>query len=226
MSNEVILLLSAIADIVLVFLVARFNPQRLFSTIVINLLLVTVFGAKIATFFGFTTNVGNVFYACAFLATHFILERNRSREAYSSIWINSLFVVGFVFFSQMILCLHGVSSQVALSDAFSVVFSFSPRIMTASLIAFVFAQYVNIRLYESMNVRHKGKWLFLRSNGANMIAQFIDSCIFFSIAFPDMSGMILVQAILAGWVIKSFVVLLGTPVLYIDRFFLRKHDTA
>ena len=62
-----------------------------------------------------------------------------------------------------------------------------------------------------------------RSNGANVLSQLVDSMIFFSIAFFDLpSGQLLIQAIIAGWPVKTAVVAAGTPLLYINAFLDRK----
>jgi uncharacterized integral membrane protein (TIGR00697 family) len=223
MTNECLLFISAGIDIVFVFCVARFLPQRLFGAVVLNLLLISIFGSKMVPFFNITTNAGNVFYACIFLATYFLLERNSVKSTYSVITVGILSVIFFTLLSQIVLHFSVVSGQETLSQAFFTVFSPSPRIVCASLIAYTFAQYINIRIYSYLQNRFKGSYLFLRSNGANIVAQLVDSCIFFSIAFVDVSGTVLLQAIISGWLIKIFVVFLGTPFLYIDAYFLKKH---
>lgn len=222
MANELLLIISALADIVLVFIVARAQPQRLFGTIVLNLILITIFGGKLISLFGYSTNVGNVFYACVFLATHFLLERRDKKDVYPVIWFGIVSVLFFTLVSQLAVSFSSAVPGDPLSEAMRTVFSLSPRIAFASLIAYAFAQFVNIYLYDWIKAKTKGRLLCLRSNGANVVAQFVDSCLFFTIAFIDLPGSILIQAILVGWAVKTFVVLLGSPLLYLDRYLSKK----
>lgn len=222
MVNEQLLVLLAIVDLCLVFVAARFGMKWLVGTIVMNLLLVTIFGAKLISVFGLVTNAGNVFYACVFFATHFILERGRREEGIGTIWLGSV-IVGF-FLAMAVISVEFISYVPgdAVQTAMKTLFEVSPRIALASILAYVFAQYVNVHLYTWICEHTQGKFLWLRSNAANIVGQLVDSCLFFTIAFLDMAGPALVQAIFAGWLVKSIVVLLGTPLLYLDTFLTRR----
>jgi uncharacterized integral membrane protein (TIGR00697 family) len=222
MSSELLLLTIALIDIIFVFIVARSQPLRLFGVIVINLILITIFGAKMVNVFGLTTNIGNVFYACAFLATHFLLLRKNKKDLYNIIWIGALSVIFFTALSQITVLISSPIVGDPVSDHMKALFALSPRIVLASLTGYIFAQFINIYIFDWISVRFKNKYLWLQSNGANIISQFVDSCLFFTIAMIDVSGVVLVQAIIAGWLIKIVVVVLGTPFLYLDKYFINK----
>lgn len=218
MTNEVLLVISALADICMVFVAARVGSKRLFGTIALNLILISIFGAKLITIFGFTTNVGNVFYACVFLATHFLLERQTKKEIYQTIWFGVAAVAFFLLLSQFAVHFVSVTPGDATDNAIRTLFTLSPRVALASMVAYVFAQYVNISVYSWFKARMDGRCPWLRSNAANIVGQLVDSCIFFTIAFIDLPGNALIQAILVGWAVKTFVVLLGAPFLCLDRY--------
>lgn len=222
MFNELLFIFSLITSVLFVFFAARLGINWLLGVVVVNLVLVGIFGAKLFTVFGLTTNVGNVFYACVFLATHFILERYGKREGLKTIWVGVGFVLFFVVMSQFATKFVGLPLSEGANEAISTLFAFSIRVIFASILAFIFAQYVNISLYEWLKARTHGKFLWLRSNGANIVAQLVDSLLFFSIAFFDLPGPLLVQTILVGWLFKTVVVSIGTPFLYIDSYLERK----
>ena len=115
-----------------------------------------------------------------------------------------------------------VPTRIPINSASATLFSFSPRVIIASILAYIFAQYVNIFIYEWLKARTGEKFLWLRSNGANIVSQLVDSLLFFSIAFFDLPGPLLVQTILVGWFLKTLVVSMGTPFLYIDAYLERK----
>ena len=222
MSNELILFISAAVTVSMVFVAARLGTKWLFGIVGLNLILINIFGSKLIEVFGFVTNAGNIFYACAFLATHFLLERRDVRYARQTILFGVGTVIAFVALSQLAVALLGAPSGEGTQNALQTVFSFSPRIAIASMLAYIFAQHVNISLYAWLKVKTKDRWLWVESNGANIIAQLVDSSLFFTIAFLDLPGDTLLQAIVVGWVIKSFVVMLGVPFLYFDRYLVRR----
>ncbi len=222
MPNEVFFLFSALVDILFIWFATRRGIEWLLGTVIVNLILVGIFGAKLITIFGLSTNAGNVFYACVFLATHFILERHGKQKGMKTIWYGGIFVLFFGVMSQLATYSIGVSLSAGVNSAIFTLFSFSLRVTLASLTAFIFAQYVNISIYEWLKVETHGKFLWLRSNGASIIAQLVDSLLFFSIAFFDLPGPLLVQMILVGWLVKTAVVSMGTPFLYIDAYLERK----
>jgi uncharacterized integral membrane protein (TIGR00697 family) len=222
MINELLLMVITIIDTLLIFLLARAESPRLFGTIALNLILVTIFGGQMITVFGLTTNVGNVFYAHVFLATYFLLERSNKKNIYQTIWFGAVSVFVFLVLSELTRWFTSANPGSAIDAALHVIFTVSPRIALGSIIAYVFAQYINIKIYTFLQQKWTHIHIGFRSNISNVIAQFADCCIFFSIAFIDLSGTALIQAIFAGWIIKSLVVCIATPFLYVDRCLLDK----
>src|SRR3989344_4434916 len=165
MSNEALFVLSALIDILFILVAARRGTTWLYGTIILNLVLVTIFGAKLITVFGLATNAGNVFYACVFLATHFILERHGRQEGVKTV----LFGVGLMVLFTLMAQLATAFSESVPGDV--AVMSFPLRITFASILAYVFAQRINIAVYDWLKRRTHGKLLWLRSNGANIVGQ-------------------------------------------------------
>jgi uncharacterized integral membrane protein (TIGR00697 family) len=187
MSNEALLLVSVLIDISVVFLAARLGAEWLYGTIISNLILIGVFGAKLVMFGVFATNVGNVFYACVFLATHFLLEQSGRKAGMKTIWFGVYFLASFTMLAQIATHYKGMPASDAVNTAITTLFAFSPRIIFASMLAYIFAQYINISVYEWIKTKTGGKALWLRSNGANVLAQLVDSSIFFSLSLRDAS---------------------------------------
>lgn len=221
-SNELLFLLATFVELGVVFIAARLGREWLLGTVAVNLILIGIFGAKIISVFGFVTNVGNVFYACVFLATYFLIEQFGKKLARQTIWFGAGLILFFSLMSQIAVNYNGSSLSDTINGASTTLFSFSPRIIIASILAYTFAQYVNIAVFSWIRERTNEKFLWLRSNGANIVSQLLDSMLFFSIAFFDLSGPLLIQAILTGWFLKSLVVLVGTPFLYIEAYLERK----
>lgn len=217
MTNELLFVLTSVVDLSLILIAFRLGKSWLFALLAINLILVSIFGAKLTEIFGFITNAGNVFYAAVFLATHLLIEHYGKKEGYRTIGIGLLSAILFITMSQLTLLFSTSSESASANDAMQVLFKGTPRIALASMIAYFFAQIVNITLYNFLKNMTGGKLLWFRDNLSNIVAQFIDSCIFFSIAFYGiLSNDILFQSIFAGYLIKLIVGLLGTPFLYLS----------
>ncbi len=224
MSNESLFIICTLANILFVLFSARGGRSWLFGSIAINFVLANIFGSKLITIFGLTIGAGNMFYASIFLATHFIFERYGKHEALKTIWYGVGFMVFFTIMAQGAVKFAGFSTDDVLSDAMITLFSFLPRVVLGSILAYIFAQYLNIVMYDWIGKMTRGKFLWLRTNGANIVSQCLDSAIFFSIAFFDLPGPILVQVIFAGVSIKVLVIAMGTPFLYIDNYFKQQHE--
>ncbi len=217
MTNISLLFIAAVIDLTVVFIAYRSGTKWLYATIIINLLLVSVFGTKLISVFGFITNAANVFYACSFFAVHLLLENKKDKEAVGTIWFGVAFIVFFLAMALLIIRLSSFSSTDPVSGALAFLFPLSVRIIMASLIAYVFSQYLNIKIYRYLSKKYNGKHLWFRSGLANIIAQLLDSSLFFTIAFIDLPVDSLMQAIFVSLIIKSLVVSMGTPYLYMSR---------
>jgi hypothetical protein len=222
MSNELIFIVSALIDILFVFFVARRGADWLFGSIIVNLILIGIFGAKLVAFFGIITNVGNVFYACVFLATYFLLEKHGRRMGIMTVWLGLSFSVFFIVLSQLAAESTGLSQSKEVNDAITTLFTFAPRVVLASVIAYVFAQLINIKIYEWIKIRTKERFLWIRAGSATVISQLVDSLLFFTIVFFDLPGPLLIQTILVGWFVKTLVVSTGIPFLYLDAYLERR----
>ncbi|MBP9711937.1 MAG: queuosine precursor transporter [Candidatus Pacebacteria bacterium] len=218
MLNEILVLMLIILDILFIFFASRRSMEWLLGSILVNLLLVGVFGAKLISVFGFVTNIGNIFYASAFLATHFLVEKHGKKIGLQTIWDGVVFILFFNIMSQIAAKLSGLNDSSVVNNAISTLFSFSVRIVIASILGYIFAQFININLYEWLKTHTNGKHLWLRSTGANIVSQLADSMLFFSIAFFDLSGPLLLELILTGWLLKIFTGIVGLPLLYYGNY--------
>ncbi len=214
MTNELLFLVTALA----IFAFVRFcfiqGRRWLQASIVINLILITVFGAKLVTIFGAVTNVGNVFYAMVFFATQLIVEHYGKREARRSILLGASSIVFFIAIGQLTVSYEGIAASSAANDAMAALFKFTPRLALASITAYVFAQSVNIWVYAYMRRTYRPQ-IWIRSASASASGQLIDSVIFFTIAFAGvLPTPILIQSMLTGFAVKFLIGVGSIPFLY------------
>ena len=172
----------------------------------------------------FELSVGILPYPITFLVTDLISEIYGQKKA------NQVVVAGIFasFFSLFIIL---ISSYVpALDDSpiddvvFSKVFSFSGIAVLSSMLAYLFAQFIDIKIYHFWKKLTYCKMLWLRNNFSTFSSQIIDTttvvgllCYFEVIDWSNFAGFVI-----SGVVFKIFIAFLDTPLLYMFVYFFRK----
>lgn len=178
-------------------------------------------------FFGvytFEISVGILPYPITFLITDIISEIFGKRKA------NQIVTAGIFasFFSLLIVYTAGKVPATAWSpinnEIFDKVFGATAIAVFASMIAYLFAQYIDIQIYHFWKKVTKGKHLWLRNNFSTFSSQFIDTMTVLlllcsaNIIDWDRFTILLIN----GFLFKILVAALDTPILYAFVFFLRK----
>lgn len=172
----------------------------------------------------FEISVGLLPYPLTFLITDLISEIYGKRRA------SIVVVVGIFasFFSAGILLLGNALPAVDYSpindSLYEKVFSLSPIAALASMIAYLIAQFIDIRIYHFWKKLTKGKMLWLRNNFSTFTSQFIDSitvvgllCTFNVISWDSFLGLST-----ASFIFKIMIAIVDTPFLYIFVNLFRK----
>ena len=109
-------------------------------------------------------------------------------------------------------------------ELFSTVFGSTAIAVMASMMAYLFAQFVDIQIYHYWKRITKGKHLWFRNNCSTFLSQFVDTatvllllCFFGEIDWSLFSGLLL-----AGFLFKVIIAALDTPFLYLGVFIFRK----
>jgi len=179
----------------------------------------TVFGSRL-----FELSVGILPYPITFLITDLISEiygkRAANRVVTAGIFA-SFFSMGILLVSDFVPAME--SSPV--DDAtFTKVFSLSPLAVLASMIAYLLAQFVDIRIYHFWKKLTKGKMLWLRNNFSTFASQFLDtfSVILLLSIFGILPWDLFYGLVLSGFIFKVLVAALDTPLLYLFVWMFRK----
>ena len=179
----------------------------------------TVLGSRL-----FELSVGILPYPITFLITDLISEiygkRAANRVVTAGIFA-SFFSMGILLVSDIVPAME--SSPV--DDAtFTKVFSLSPLAVLASMIAYLLAQFVDIRIYHFWKKLTKGKMLWLRNNFSTFASQFLDtfSVILLLSIFGILPWDLFYGLVLSGFIFKVLVAALDTPLLYLFVWMFRK----
>jgi len=180
---------------------------------------IEIFGTKL-----FELSVGILPYPLTFLITDIISEIYGKKRA------NQVVITG-IFASLFSLLIVLISNEVPatpwspVSDSmFTTVFGSTAIAVTASMLAYLFAQLIDIQVYHFWKGLTKGKHLWLRNNGSTFSSQFIDTltilvllCSFKIIAWDKFYGLLV-----SGLLFKWLVALCDTPLMYISVHIFKK----
>lgn len=117
-----------------------------------------------------------------------------------------------------------ISGSPVSNETYDIVFGNSWRVISASMIAYLLAQYVDVYLYEFWKKITKGKMLWLRNNGSTIFSQLVDTFLVVFVLFFGVKSMSEINSmIIDGWLFKVICALIDTPFIYVSVFLIRKH---
>ena len=172
----------------------------------------------------FELSVGILPYPITFLITDIISEIFGKKSA------NQVVIAGIFasFFSIGILLVAGEVPAIETSpvdDAtFQKVFAMSPLAVLASMIAYLSAQFVDIRIYHFWKNLTKGKHLWLRNNFSTFASQIIDSTtvILLLCSFGLLPWELFWGLVVSSILFKILVAAFDTPFLYLFVWIIRR----
>jgi len=92
------------------------------------------------------------------------------------------------------------------------------------MLAYLFAQFIDIKIYHFWKKLTKGKMLWLRNNFSTFSSQIIDTvtvisllCLFEVLSWDSFLGLVV-----SGIVFKILIAFLDTPLLYLSVYLFRK----
>ena len=123
----------------------------------------------------FELSVGILPYPLTFLITDLISEIYGQKKADQVVITGifaSIFSIGLIFISSQVPAIEGSP----INDAtFNSVFLNAPLAVLASMLTYLFAQFIDIRIYHYWKKLTKGKHLWLRNNFSTFTSQFVDT---------------------------------------------------
>ncbi|WP_062056425.1 queuosine precursor transporter [Aquimarina longa] len=194
------------------------------SLVVSNLIFQKFFYWDFFGIYTFEISVGILPYPITFLITDIISEIFGKRKA------NQIVTAGIFasFFSLLIVYASTAvpaTTWSPVNDAiFDQVFGATVIAVFASMMAYLFAQYIDIQVFHFWKRITKGKHLWIRNNFSTFSSQFIDTLTVLLLLCSagilewDRFGVLLLN----GFLFKILVAALDTPILYTFVYLIRK----
>mgnify|MGYP000892992726 FL=1 len=163
----------------------------------------------------FIVSAGILPYPLTFLVTDLISElygQRRANLVVLSGFVASMFVLSFLWLGSQF---EAIPSSIVSDGTYNSVFQNAWRLIAASMVAYLFAQFIDVKIFHFWKRLTNGKHLWLRNNGSTIASQFVDTTLVICILFVGTwePGQIY-SAILDGWLFKMLMAFIDTPIIY------------
>lgn len=162
---------------------------------------------------------GVIVYASTFLITDIVGEIYG--KEYSKKAVVAGFFANIVAVVAIIIAINWQAAPFVSNDflkSFNSILGFAPRIVAASMVAYLISQTHDVYAFHFWKNKMKGKHLWFRNNASTIVSQAIDTIIFITLAFyglPGMTNDVLMSMMVGQYTLKVFIALFDTPFIYI-----------
>ena len=222
------------------------NKEKIYSFMLVSfitmIVLTNIIGVKLFEIFPnflnnpITLTTGIITYPLTFLITDIVCEVFGKKKA-------SLMVIFGFFASLLSLVFINISVMLPGSDvwinnslgyksvnemqiAYESVFTLPGFLISASMLAYLVSQLIDVHIFHFFKNLTDGKKLWLRNNASTICSQLIDTIIVNSIFLYlglNLGLGIIIEIIIASYVFKVLIAIIDTPLVYIGVKYARKY---
>lgn len=171
----------------------------------------------------FELSVGIIAYPVTFLITDLISElfgRKRANQVVISGFFASVFTTILI-----VVAMNSTAASWSPVDSltFNKVFGLSASAFLASMVAYLVAQFIDVRLFHFWKRITRGKYLWIRNNASTIVSQLVDtSLVLLILCFAGaISWDRFTDLLFMGWLFKALVALIDTPIIYFCLWVLK-----
>ena len=197
-------------DQLYIFLCAIFISSLVTCNLIANKFVTVDLGFKV-----FIVSAGILPYPLTFLVTDLISElygQKKANVVVFSGFVASMFVLLFLWLGGQF---NAIPDSIVNDGTYNKVFQNAWRIIAASMIAYLFAQFIDVRIFHFWKRLTNGKHLWLRNNGSTIASQLVDTTLVVMILFVGVwEPSNIISAIIDGWLFKMLMAAIDTPIIY------------
>ena len=181
---------------------------------VTSLITANTAAVKVLNFSAWTVDAGILTFPIAYIVGDVLTEVYGYAAARRVIWLGFICNAIAVAIFQIARFLPAEATWEG-DAAFDMVFGATPRLLIASMSAYLVGSFVNAYVLARLKVMTEGKWLWTRTIGSTIVGAGLDTVVFVFIAFAGLfSGQILWEMIYTNWLLKIGYEIVVTPVTY------------
>ena len=188
------------------------------------LIVSNIASTKITAFWGLTLDAGTLLFPLSYIFGDILTEVYGYAASRRVIWIGFVgsFLASAIF---MLVAVLPSAPDWGNQDAYMAILGLTPRIVAASLLAYLVGQFANSYVLARMKVMTEGKWLAARTIGSTLVGELLDSAIFVVAAFFGVfTNDIIVPLIVSNYIFKVGVEVVFTPLTYAIVAYLKRTE--
>jgi uncharacterized integral membrane protein (TIGR00697 family) len=207
--------------------IPQFSPLYLILAcfFIVFLLISNIIAGKLVNFFGMTLPAAVILFPLTYIFGDLLTEVYGFRKTRLIIWLGFFanFIMVLVFMLTLALPYpnfwHG-------QTAFVTVLGLTPRMVLASLTAYLAGEFSNSVILSRLKVMTRGRNLWLRTIGSTVVGEGMDTILFITIAFlGTVPGNVMGQMMLAQYLWKVTYEVAVTPFTYLVVGWVKKRES-
>tara|TARA_R110002050_G_scaffold149463_1_gene276001 strand:- start:30315 stop:30992 length:678 start_codon:yes stop_codon:yes gene_type:complete len=206
------------ADFLYLTLAALFIASLVVTNLIANKFVTVDLGFK-----QFVISAGMIPYPFTFLITDILSEIYGKRKTTNVVitgFFASVFILIILWFGNVF---PAIEKSPVSDSVYSTVFANSYRVVFSSMLAYLIAQFADLKLFHFWKGLTNGKHLWLRNNASTIVSQLLDTTLVVGVLFiGKMTFTEMGELIKDGWMYKVLFALADTPLMYLSVHFIRK----
>lgn len=207
-----------LAGLLFLLLAGLFVAALITCNLIANKFVMVDLGYKV-----FKVSAGVLPYPITFLITDILSEiygRKSTNAVVLSGFVASVLVLFILYLGNAFPALQ----QSPVSDAqYEQVFQNSWRVISSSMLAYLVAQFIDVRIFHFWKKRTKGRYLWLRNNFSTVFSQLMDTILVTTVIFAGLQSFsYITDLIWDGWLFKVSFAAFDTLLIYPVVFWFRR----
>ena len=213
------------------------KAYSIFLVIFITMIVLTnIIGVKLFEIYSITLTTGIITYPLTFLITDIVCEVFGKKKASLMVLLGFFASILSLIFINLAVILPGsevwvnnslgYNSIEDMQNAYESVFTLPGFLITASMLAYLVAQLIDVNIFHYLKKLTSGKKLWLRNNISTIFSQLVDTIIVNSIFLYfglNLGWDIILNIIIASYIFKILIAIFDTPFVYIGVHFTKKY---
>lgn len=184
-----------------------------------------IVSTKITSFRGLTLDGGTLLFPLSYIFGDILTEIYGFQKAKQVIW-TGFSCLALVSINIILIHYLPAASDRPYQEAYNVILMGTPRIMIASLIAYLIGSLTNAQIMARIKVKTAGSKLRLRTISSTIIGQGLDTVIFVLIAFYGIfENSTIFALIVSNYILKVGIEIVMTPITYAVVTRLKERET-
>lgn len=181
---------------------------------VTSLITANTVAVKVLHVNAFTADAGILTFPIAYIVGDVLTEVYGYAAARRVIWLGFICNALAVGIYQLAMVLPAESTWDG-GPAYDRIFGSTPRLLLASMCAYLVGSFVNAYVLARMKIWTEGRWLWTRTIGSTVVGEGLDTVVFVLIAFGGVfSGQVIWEMMYTNWMIKVGYEVVATPITY------------